>query len=390
MWEYQSPYPIKIDTVRFVNQASGTLNVWSKDIDLWISNDDESSIAQKEKIIVGHFTALGEDCGETIYHIENPQYAKVFGLTVLSSYGAGVGAKHIEMDGYYGSSLAPNIKGYIYIISDENGNTPDIATSIYTGAEFEALLPAGFTKYALIGEFETDANANVVFNYPEMDLAKAFITRDLVNEDRLTEVHNEIDYRIDSIPGVSGYEQTIQDLRDQFGAADDALDDKIDAEIERATLAEEAIGGEITALQSTLQSLIDTSISNIFPVGSLYIGTQSTCPLASIISGSTWELVAQDKALWGGDGTNANTTIEPGVPNITGSFSTSQNGLQTNAVDGSALYGVQGTGNTHATSTTGNACKSINFDASRSNSIYGNSDTVQPPAYRANIWRRTA
>ena len=228
MWEYQSPYPIKIDTVRFVNQASGTLNVWSKDIDLWISNDDESSIAQKEKIIVGHFTALGEDCGETIYQIENPQYAKVFGLTILNSYGAGVGAKHIEMNGYYGSALAPTIKGYIYIISDENGNTPDIATSIYTGAEFEALLPAGFTKYALIGEFETDANANVVFNYPEMDLAKAFVTRDLVNEDRLTEVHNEIDYRITSIPGVAGYEQTVQDLRDHFDAADEALDDKID------------------------------------------------------------------------------------------------------------------------------------------------------------------
>jgi GTPase len=59
-------------------------------------------------------------------------------------------------------------------------------------------------------------------------LAKAFVTRDLVNEDRLTEVHNEIDYRITSIPGVAGYEQTVQDLRDHFDAADEALDNKID------------------------------------------------------------------------------------------------------------------------------------------------------------------
>lgn len=195
MWEYQSPYPIKIDTVRFVNQASGTLNVWSKDIDLWISNDDESSIAQKEKIIVGHFTALGEDCGETIYHIENPQYAKVFGLTVLNSYGAGVGAKHIEMDGYYGSSLAPNIKGYIYIISDENGNTPDIATSIYTGTAFENLLAEiNYSKYALIGTFETDNTGNVIINYPKMDLAKSFITNNLLTTDIL-----EIIYPVGSV-----------------------------------------------------------------------------------------------------------------------------------------------------------------------------------------------
>ena len=32
----------------------------------------------------------------------------------------------------------------------------------------------------------------------------------------------------------------------------------------------------------------------------------------------------------------------------------------------------------------------INFDASRSSSIYGNSTTVQPPAYVVYMWKRTA
>ena len=32
----------------------------------------------------------------------------------------------------------------------------------------------------------------------------------------------------------------------------------------------------------------------------------------------------------------------------------------------------------------------LHIDASRSSSIYGNSTTVQPPAYVVNIWRRTA
>lgn len=186
MWEYQSPYPIKIDTLRFVNQTSGTMNVWSKDIDLWISNDDESSIAQREKIIVGSFTAKGEDLGETIYNIENPQYAKIFGLTIKDSYGSGVGAKHIEMKGYYGSALAPNIKGYIYIISNEDGSSPDIATSFYTGEEFENLLASiNYSKYALIGTFETNSESNVSLIYPEMDLAKSFISGNILSKNIL-------------------------------------------------------------------------------------------------------------------------------------------------------------------------------------------------------------
>lgn len=32
-------------------------------------------------------------------------------------------------------------------------------------------------------------------------------------------------------------------------------------------------------------------MGTVYPVGSLYFGTQSTCPLADIIDGSTWEKV---------------------------------------------------------------------------------------------------
>ena len=32
----------------------------------------------------------------------------------------------------------------------------------------------------------------------------------------------------------------------------------------------------------------------------------------------------------------------------------------------------------------------LGFDASRSNPIYGRSNTVQPPAYVVNIWQRTS
>ena len=129
---------------------------------------------------------------------------------------------------------------------------------------------------------------------------------------------------------------------------------------------------------------ISTMLTTLYPVGSIYIGTQTTCPLATLISGSTWELVAQNRALWGGDGTNANTTIAAGLPNITGATSfKASTGNPTGALYQISTGGV-------STQTQGTSTERVGFDASRSNSIYGNSDTVQPPAYVVNIWRRTA
>lgn len=138
------------------------------------------------------------------------------------------------------------------------------------------------------------------------------------------------------------------------------------------------------ATQADVNLAISNVLSALYPVGSIYIGTQTTCPLASLINGSTWELVAQDRALWGGDGTNANTTIAAGLPNITG---------KVNGPSGKSATGAFTV--TPRTPLTGGSSTSIregdlNFDASLSNSIYGNSDTVQPPAYVVNIWRRTA
>ena len=152
---------------------------------------------------------------------------------------------------------------------------------------------------------------------------------------------------------------------------------------------------QLDALDTTLRNLITTNINNtlssLYPVGSVYIGTQSTCPLASLISGSTWQLVATDRALWGGNGSNGNSTINAGLPNITGWFAS---GCLMNWQDsqyGGALYrGTQSSYPQNAGGTDGGTQNTIAFDASRSNGIYGASSTVQPPAYRVNVWRRTA
>lgn len=125
----------------------------------------------------------------------------------------------------------------------------------------------------------------------------------------------------------------------------------------------------------------------IYPVGSVYIGTQNTCPMSAFFG--TWTLVSSGKALWTGNGTNANTTIAAGLPNITGGAVFSYGTLWSTTFSG-AIYNDIGNHGTRAQGEGGTSPRSIKIDASRSSSIYGNSTTVQPPAYVVNVWRRTA
>lgn len=132
--------------------------------------------------------------------------------------------------------------------------------------------------------------------------------------------------------------------------------------------------------QNELKNVFET----IYPVGSIYIGTQSTCPMSIILPNSSWALVSSGRALWTGDGSNANTTIEPGLPNIKGQmfgglrcYNTSGSLKTTNNYDKAPVDGNYG------------SIAGIELDASISSPIYGNSDTVQPPAYVVNVWRRT-
>lgn len=113
---------------------------------------------------------------------------------------------------------------------------------------------------------------------------------------------------------------------------------------------------------------------------------------ASFIGG-TWERI-EDCTIWGASDTHpAGTTVEAGLPNITGSFEIGQsNGTAPIAtISGAfgALYGNTSKGLADI-SALSNAPKGVTIDSSRSSSIYGASDTVQPPAYCLYIWRRVA
>lgn len=127
----------------------------------------------------------------------------------------------------------------------------------------------------------------------------------------------------------------------------------------------------------------------LYPIGSIYIGTQSTCPLTVLIPNSQWELVANDRVLQGSGTRNAGSTVEAGLPNIKDNFDI---GGQTNVdVKSSGVFITTNKGTVNlASGGDGRNLYNVNFDASRSSSIYGNSNTVQPPAFIVNIWKRTA
>ena len=134
---------------------------------------------------------------------------------------------------------------------------------------------------------------------------------------------------------------------------------------------------------TTSSDVVDL-LQTIYPVGAIFIGTTSTCPMSALFG--TWTLVSGDKALWTGDGTNANTTISAGLPNLAG-------GTGANSYNNyvPVSYPFYRTTTKHNVAKDGtNQPYDVYFDASLANSIYGNSTTVQPPAYVVNVWRRTA
>lgn len=123
-----------------------------------------------------------------------------------------------------------------------------------------------------------------------------------------------------------------------------------------------------------------------YPVGSIYQSTSYTSPAA--LFGGTWQEIAQNRVLMGASYAHAaGTTVEAGLPNITGSFVANVR-MGNHEVSGAFTAGnvIAYTGGNNSDAYT----HKFSLDASRSNAIYGRSATVQPAAYYVHIWRRVA
>jgi len=147
-----------------------------------------------------------------------------------------------------------------------------------------------------------------------------------------------------------------------------------------------------TAVPAAVAASIGTRLNDMWPVGSVFLtfNNSETCPMADIIPGSAWTLVSSGKALWTGNGTNGNTTLQPGLPNITGTVgdTTDTSNASVDLATSGAFYDEPTAHNNGYYPDYWTPAKTLKFDASRSSVIYGASSTVQPPAVVVNVWKR--
>lgn len=128
-----------------------------------------------------------------------------------------------------------------------------------------------------------------------------------------------------------------------------------------------------------------------YPVGSIFQTVSTTSPAA--LFGGTWQEIAQNRVLMGASSSHAaGTTVEAGLPNITGRAGPDEQAGFYSVNRPNAYGAFYGGGKSYDWAASGTSIpgKDLCFDASRSNPIYGRSATVQPAAYYVHIWRRVA
>lgn len=154
----------------------------------------------------------------------------------------------------------------------------------------------------------------------------------------------------------------------------------------------------------TLQQVIDLAVKTAVlkakkeailecrPIGSYFITETDDDP--NVIFGGGWQKLTGRYVLQCSDDSHkAGTTVEAGLPDITGKATF----LLTDGVDptvypdlGCFSWGDYNSSGRISITNNEPSKRDLLFSASRSNPIYGRSDTVQPPARIVNIWKRVS
>lgn len=182
--------------------------------------------------------------------------------------------------------------------------------------------------------------------------------------------------------GNNGIFSRAKTATEKYANAQNAESKEIDDAFSRLLVAAD---GTVNLNMNDLKTAV---LDMVYPVGSIYITIDDDNPSDKI--GGTWESVSSGKVLQGADDDHAaDTTIDAGLPDHKHYGYAAVHDIDTSASQGYPY------GNRHITYRTsdrgGSQYSTLQQSlASVYNSIYGNSDTVQPPAYVVHIWKRTA
>ena len=178
-------------------------------------------------------------------------------------------------------------------------------------------------------------------------------------------------------------------------AVGDALKDITLPIATATTLGGVKVGSGLTVnADGTLNVESSSNPLDAYPVGSIYQSTDATSPAA--LFGGIWQEIASERVLMGAGRTHAaGTTVEAGLPNITGQLPGIKNiGYGGNNFPISGAFAWTNIESTSGSYNDGDdswlQLYQAAFDASKSNAIYGRSSTVQPAAYYVHIWKRVA
>lgn len=140
----------------------------------------------------------------------------------------------------------------------------------------------------------------------------------------------------------------------------------------------------------TDKKIAEMIIDFVYPVGSIYLSVNKVSP--KTFMGGKWELIEEGRVLWTTKSNDGGELIDAGLPNIKGDLTLVGGGSSGGWYTANGAFKEKSSGNRRywASSNGASAGVSIGFeiDASKSNDIYGKSNTVQPPAIKVYAFKR--
>ncbi len=140
----------------------------------------------------------------------------------------------------------------------------------------------------------------------------------------------------------------------------------------------------------TDKKIAEMIIDFVYPVGSIYLSLNKVSP--ETFMGGKWELIEEGRALWTTESNDGGELIDAGLPNIKGDLTVVGGGSSGGWYTANGAFKEKNSGNRRYWASSNGASAGVSsgfeIDASKSNEIYGKSNTVQPPAIKVYAFKR--